>query len=47
MLPGDGLRSVTVVKVKVDDSGVCESMVEDSMHDSNVNIVDPAESRRV
>lgn len=43
--PGNGLRAISMVQVKVDDGSVGEAMVEDAMHDANMDIIDPAEAR--
>jgi hypothetical protein len=47
VLPGDGLRAIAMVQVKVDYRSVRQAVVEKTVHDSNMDIVDPTETGRV
>lgn len=44
-VPGNGLRAVSVVEVKVEDDGVREAVDFGSVGNANVDIVDPAKAR--
>jgi hypothetical protein len=47
MLPGNGLGTVPVMQVEVDNGSMRQAMTQHGVHDAHVDIVDPAEARRV
>ena len=45
-LPCYSLRPVSMVQIEVDDCSMCETVSLNSMFDADVDVVDPAETRR-
>src|SRR2546423_15577567 len=44
VLPSNHLRTITMMEVEVDNCSMCKTMVDRSMSDANMDIIDPAKS---